>query len=160
MVTRLLTLRIKVDCSCVSNRARARGPGSEEIRPASRLLGLAFGWRLGERRFVRLTPSSDRNRSKENARLPVGVFVFQMTVVRSSGPISLLIKVNRLLTITIKVNVPVTAESQSKKKGQRDEEQGFSPRLLGMATWQRLVQRRIERLTPRRFRISGSFAKS
>jgi hypothetical protein len=55
--------------------------------------------------------------------------------------------VNRLLTITIKVNIVPTAESQLLEQGHDHEEDHAYGGLLELASWKRLVRRRIERLT-------------
>jgi hypothetical protein len=57
--------------------------------------------------------------------------------------------VNRLSTITIKVNKAPSAESNF-AKGRGHEEEQSNPRVLELAAWQRLVGRRRPRLKRRR----------
>jgi hypothetical protein len=55
MVTGLLTLKIRVDMASSNRSCEKKGSSHEKDRPASGVLGMAVGRRLGRRRIRRLT---------------------------------------------------------------------------------------------------------
>ena len=136
----ILDVLVEMDCDIAQGFAIGRPMSLESLISASRPTASAAPPNalnaLAEQLQCNLNPNND-------------------PACRASGP-GALIMVNRLLTISIKVNMPSTAESQLEQRGTKMKKtkagRGFWSWLLG----RRLGKRRIQRLRSSRFELRTS----